>query len=48
MQLCLFEASRVVVRVALREIELSELEGSIEESVVEKMRRFAANPMGES
>jgi hypothetical protein len=48
MQLCLHEASRIVVRVVIREIELSKLEDNFERSSLDKMRRFGATPMGAS
>lgn len=40
MQLCLHEAAQFVVRVALREIELSKLEGIIGETGIEQMKAF--------
>jgi hypothetical protein len=48
MQLCLYEASRIVVRVVIREIGMSKLEGSFEKAYLNKMRRFGAAPMGAS
>jgi hypothetical protein len=46
MQLCLYEASRMTVRVALREIEISKLTDKIEPKLIEQMKEFAAEPMG--
>jgi hypothetical protein len=46
MQLCLYEASRIIVRVVIREIDISKLENSFDKALIEKMRRFGATGMG--
>lgn len=46
MQLCLYEASRMMVRAALREIEVSELANKMDATLLKQMNEFAAEPMG--
>jgi hypothetical protein len=46
MQLSLYETSRVVVRVVLREVELSNLKNQIDPNQIAQMREFARPTMG--
>jgi Family of unknown function (DUF5677) len=46
MQLCLYEASRMVVRVALREITISALTEKIDSALIAQMKEFEADPVG--
>jgi hypothetical protein len=47
MQLCLYEASRMVVRVALREIEISKITAEIDPMLLVEMKGFSAPAMGD-
>jgi hypothetical protein len=46
MGLCLREASRMAIRVVLREIELSKLTDKLDPAVMQDMTKFAEAPMG--
>lgn len=46
MQLCLYEAARIIVRVGLRETEVSQIEADLDVEQLKIMRRFGASAMG--